>query len=413
MVETSNNRFELRRMKVLATALFWFFTLVFIVTSIYEKQYGWVGFIRASAEAAMIGAIADWFAVTALFRHPLGLKIPHTAIIPTRKDSIAVDFASFVKSNFLSSEVVVDKLRSVNVARGVAHWLSRPENSKLLADYVAVGLAGAVQVIKDEDVQALIEHNVAERIQTIRFAPHMGNVLSVILSGDRQKELLYGMVKLAANLLEENREAIKEQIARETPWWLPESVDNAIYQKIVDAVGKTLNEVSADTGHPLHGKFNEIISRFIGDLKHSPDILAKETALKAEFLQDSAVREFSASLWADIKNSLIERSANPKSYGQTPIQQGLTRLGEALLLDETMLKKIDQWIEEAAAYLVEAYGYEVEHLISQTIVRWDAEEASRKIELHVGKDLQFIRINGTLVGGLVGLIIHTLALLFL
>ena len=413
MPETNEKRAELRRMKRLATALLLVFTLIFIIASIYEKQYGWVGFIRATAEASMIGAIADWFAVTALFRHPLGLKIPHTAIVPTRKNVIAIDFARFVQSNFLSGGVVAEKLRSMNVAEGVARWLSQPDNSRTVANYAAIGLVGAMQVMKDEDIQAIIEQNVADRVQATKFSPMLGNILSLILSEDRRHKLLTGTLKFGAHFMAENNATIKQKISEETPWWLPKSVDNLIYQKIIDAISGMLKEVSENPNHSLHKNFDEMISGFIDDLKHSPEMVAREEGFKEELLQDPAVQEFSISLWADIKQSLIKSSTNPDAYSLMPIQQGVMRLGEAILSDAAMLAKINRWVEEAAIYLIEAYGYEVEQLISQTISRWDGEEASYKIETHVGKDLQFIRINGTLVGGMIGLMIHTLSVLFL
>lgn len=401
---------ELRRMKQLASALFWVATIIFVLGALYEEQYFWLGFVRATAEAAMVGAIADWFAVTALFRHPLNLKIPHTAIIPTRKDSIGRSFGHFVKTNFLSAEVISAKLKTMSLTRQVFDWISRPENSRTLADYVATGLAAVVQVMKDEDVQSLIEHNIAVRIRSTQVAPLLGKGLLLTLSGNRQHELLNGTLNLASHLLRENKAGIIDKISKETPWWLPQTVDRAIYERLVEATDKMLQEVSADSNHPLHQKFSEVIAQFIEDLQHSPDVAAREEIWKEELLQQPVVREFASSLWADLKTFLLEYDANPDSDIRLPIQRGLVRFSQAILEDEHMLEKIDHWLEAGAVHLIREYGYEVEQLISQTISNWDAEETSRKIELHVGKDLQFIRINGTLVGGLVGLMIHIISL---
>jgi uncharacterized membrane-anchored protein YjiN (DUF445 family) len=228
-----------------------------------------------------------------------------------------------------------------------------------------------------------------------------------VLSGNRQQELLTGILKLVGRLLQENKETIMEKISRETPWWLPKNVDNVIYQKIINAFENTLQEVNANPKHPLHKNFNQTMTRFIDDLKHSPDILAREESLKEELLRDPAVQEFSISLWADIKKSLLTYSTNPDSDIRKSIQQGIMRFGETILNNPALLEKIDRWVHEGAVYLVTEYGHEVEQLISQTISKWDPQETAHKIELQVGKDLQFIRINGTLVGGLVGLLIHT------
>lgn len=408
--EDANRQAELRKMKFLATALLAAAFVIFVLASIFEEQATWIGFVRATAEAAMVGALADWFAVTALFRHPLGLKIPHTAIVPTRKDSLGRNLGRFVKTNFLSREVISDKLRSMDVTRRAARWISRPENSELIANHVAEGMAGAVQVMKDEDVQALIEQNLSERVRSIQFAPLVGSILSLLTSGTRQQDLFLGAVNLGARLLEENRVTIKAKISEETPWWLPKTVDNKIYQKVIDATEKTLQEVRADPNHPIRENFDAALEQFVEDLKSSPEMLAKEETIKEELLQHSVVQEFSSSLWVDIKTSLIEHAADSNSNTRKSIQAGLVRFGQAILSDEVLLAKIDRWVQDSALYLIEKYGHEVELLIASTIKKWDAGAASRKIELQVGKDLQFIRINGTIVGGLAGLVIHAVYL---
>ena len=402
---------ELRRMKFIATSLLVIAFVIFILASVYEDQAIWIGFVRATAEAAMVGAIADWFAVTALFRHPLGLKIPHTAIIPSRKDSIGRNLGRFVRNNFLSRDVISEKLQSMDVTRRVLVWLNQPNNSALVADHATEALAAAVQVMNDEDVQAIIEHNVADRIRSTRFAPAVGNLLSLMISGSRKQELLSGLIQYGAHLLQENRDSIQHKISQETPWWMPRNVDNKIYQKLVDAVNETLTEVSQDPDHPLLLKFGEVVDQFVEDLKNSPDIIAREDVFKDELLQQAVVREFSSSLWSDVKASIIANATDPDSTIRISIQGALVSLSGAILEDKALLKKIDHWVEEVILYVVERYGHEVEHLISQTINKWDAQAASRKIELQVGKDLQFIRINGTVVGGMVGFLIHALSLL--
>lgn len=402
---------ELQRMKRLATALLGFFTVVFLISSFYAEQAVWIGFVQATAEAAMVGAIADWFAVTALFRHPLGLKIPHTAIVPTRKDTIGRVLGQFVKENFLVGPVIRDKLHSMQPARQLAGWLSQSQNAALIATYVGVGVTAAVQVMKDEDIQDLIQQSVTNQVRAIKVAPMLGNILGLVLAGNRQRDLAHGAINLAAQLLEDNKETLKEKIAEETPWWLPSNIDNAIYQKVLDAGDRTFREIKRDPKHSFHQKFNELITNLIADLKSSPEVLAKEEAIKEDLLNDPMVRDFSATLWTDLKNLLLEYSDNPSASSRQPIEQGLIRFAQALHNDEAMLKKVDGWIEDGAVYLVGEYGHEAELLIAHTISRWDGEETSRKIELHVGRDLQFIRINGTLVGGLVGFIIHAISLL--
>ena len=411
MNQETNKRAELSRMKFVATALLGIATLVYIVASILEKRYLWAGFVSATAEAAMVGAIADWFAVTALFRHPFGLKVPHTAIIPHRKDTIAENFGRFVKQNFLSKPVISDKLRSMNISKSMAEWLSQPENSQLIARQVAIGLAGVAQVMNDEDIQAVIERSLQTQIRAIKIAPILGNLLSLLTSGQRKQELFRGTVQLGVHLLKDNKDVIQAKIAQETPWWFPEPVDQAIYKKIVDATEKTLKDVNTKPNHPLQARFDAAIDDFLKDLKHSPDVHAKEEAMKEELLQHPMVQEFASSLWGDIKTSVLEHGANPDTEFRKAIRQGIVQFGEAFARDEVLLEKSNRWLEEGAIYIITEYGYEVEQLISETVKKWDAEAASNKIEMEIGKDLQFIRINGTLVGGLAGLIIHTLSFL--
>ncbi len=402
---------ELRRMKRFATGLLGLFAIIFVISSLYEEQAIWIGFVQATSEAAMVGAIADWFAVTALFRHPLGLKIPHTAIVPRRKDRIGRTLGRFVRENFLKGEVIVGKLHSLDSARQIAAWLRQPEHSEMVANYAAVGVAAAVRVMKDEDVQYVIQHNLSQQVRSVRVAPLLGNLLTMITSGNRKKEVIRGSVSLISHLLEENKEIIKTKINEETPWWLPKNVDNAIYEKVIDASERTLREVRRDPEHPLRLKIDGMVSDFIEDLKHSPEFETKEEAWKEELLEDPMVQEFTASLWFDLKDSILAYGNGSNVELNEPIKQGIIRFAEAILQDEAMLTKINQWIEEGALFVAEEYGHEVEQLIAQTISRWDPEETALKIELQAGKDLQFIRINGTLVGGLVGFLIHAVSLM--
>jgi uncharacterized membrane-anchored protein YjiN (DUF445 family) len=378
-----------------------------VIAKIYEDQYVWVGFVRAAAEAGMVGAIADWFAVTALFRHPLGLKIPHTAIIPRRKNSIGQQFGRFVQSNFLTGAILIEKLRTMGITHKAATWLSEPENSRLLVNQGAAAMRAVVQVINDDDVQDFIERSLEDRLRTTPISPLVGQVLSLISSGDREQKLLQGVINVLRVVIEENEDLIRTRISQEKPRWVFRLVDGAIYHKLVDAVSQTVNEVSENPHHPLHEQFSTLLKQFIADLQKSDSFHQRETQLKEELLESPLVRDFSSSLWEDIKAALLTQSQAPQETLRRPIERGLAQFGEAILNDPSLMEKIDRWVENLVIYAVEEYGHEVETLISQTISNWDAEATSQKIELHVGKDLQFIRINGTLVGGLVGLLIHS------
>ena len=399
---------ELAKMKRLALGFLLFATLVYIVSSVFVDQYVWVGFVAATAEAAMVGAIADWFAVTALFKHPLGLKIPHTAIIPNRKNIIAEQFGAFVQQNFLSEEVISSKIRSMNLSRRVAAWIVETENAEAVAQQITAGLAGAVRVMNDQDIQTMIEKKVETRIRETSFAPMIGELLSFITSGRRQQELFDGAVNLGLHLLEDSDHDIKEKVEQETPWWFPGSVDKAIYRRIVRSVSKMLYEMQVDVFHPIRRRMVKEMNQFMDDLKHSTDIAEKEVSIKEEILKEPTVKDFTASLWADIKQALLDQSENPDAELKKAIEDSVVKFGESILEDDLVAAKIDGWAEESGRYLIRTYGHEVADLISGTIESWDPQATSEIIEIQIGRDLQFIRINGTIVGGLAGLVIHTL-----
>jgi uncharacterized membrane-anchored protein YjiN (DUF445 family) len=412
IVEDVQKRRELYKMKFVATSLLVGAFLIYVTALIFEDWYAWVGFVRATAEAAMVGAIADWFAVTALFRHPLGLKIPHTAIVPRRKREIGEKLASFVRQNFLTEEVIADKLRSMELTKRAVEWLGQPENSRLVADQLAAGAVAAIQVMRDEDVQALIEKQLVARIRSTQFAPLVGNLLSFLTAGNRQQELLMELVKFGSGFLKENKAVILEKINEELPWWAAVwGVDRRIYQTIIHSVDTTLAEVKADPKHPLYRNFEAAVSRLIEGLKTSSELQERETTVKEELLQQPVVQEFSASLWADIKASLVDHSTNSPLEFSQPVQQMLLRFGEVLQNDPVLYRKIDRWLCEVVIYLTKTYGHEVESLISHTINKWNPEMITDKIETEVGRDLQFIRINGTLIGGLAGLLSYTVSFL--
>ncbi len=398
---------ELQRMKQLATGLLILVALIYTGSAYFEHQYYWVGYVNAASEAAMVGAIADWFAVTALFRHPAGLKIPHTAIIPNRKNDIAEQFGEFVQANFLSDEIITNKVRSMNLSRRVAGWLVEEGNARAVAEQITAGLAGVVKVINDDDIQTMIEKKVEDRIRTTSFAPIIGDLLSFVTSGRRQQDLFDGAVNMGLYLLEDSDRDIRDKVVEETPWWFPSSVDKAIYRRIVRSVSKMLYEMQVDIYHPLRVRLVNMINEFMEDLKHSEDIREKEMAIKEELLGAPAVIEFTGTLWRDIKDVLIRQSENPDAELKKAIEDSVIRFGESILEDDNLAAKIDGWAEDSARYLIDNYGHEIASLISDTIESWDPEATSLRIEEQIGKDLQFIRINGTVVGGLVGLTLHS------
>ena len=400
---------QLDSMKRRATGLLVLATVVFAVARYFESRYPWLGYLRATAEAAMVGGVADWFAVTALFRHPMGIPIPHTAIIPARKDRVGRTLGNFVQRNFLSRDVVAGRLRSIRVAEHLARWISEPANARTIAHHAGTALASAAHMLKDEDVQHLIGGAVASRVRRTEVAPLVGKLLSILTAGNRHQELLDEAIRLTARAVTDNRDALRDKIEKESPWWVPSMVDDRIHTKIVNGIENTLREVRDNPRHPLRVRFDAALNDFIQKLHSSPEVIARAEAIKDDILNSAVVHRFSSSLWDDAKEALVRYADRPDGQAPEAIERALTSFGNAVLADKALMEKIDHWVLEIALLLLDRYQNEVSSLISQTVAGWDPEATSRRIELAIGRDLQFIRINGTLVGGLVGLLIYTVS----
>ncbi|MDF1501899.1 DUF445 family protein [Roseisolibacter sp. H3M3-2] len=402
----------LERMQRRATGLLVGAAGLFVATRVYEARYPGLGYVRAFAEAAMVGGLADWFAVTALFRRPLGLPIPHTAIVPTRKDRIGRSLGLFVQRNFLSREVVGAKISAARVGERAARWIADPAHARTVARQVAAGLSGAAEVLRDEEVQGFVERSLVTRARKVQVAPLLGKVLTLLTADGRHQELLDEALRLASRFVAENELLIRDRIAAEAPWWMPGAVEDRIHDKVVAALDRTLSEVAADPAHPLRERFDDAVRTFADKLRTSPETIARAEGIKEDMLAHPAVREYAGTVWSDVKGAL-GRYANvdPDAEGSgalAAVERGLVSMGNAVLADPALTAKVDAWVLEATLFVVEQYRSEVSALIESTVAGWDADATSRRIEIQIGRDLQFIRINGTLVGGLVGLGLYVL-----
>jgi len=395
-------------MKRWAAALLVIATIVFFVARAFESRYPWLGIVRATAEASMIGGLADWFAVTALFRHPLGIPIPHTAIIPSRKDRVGQTLGAFVQKNFLHRDVIVAKLHTLHAAQQMATWMVEPENSRRIARQLARSLAAAANVLRDDDVEAVISKAVVGRLRSTQVAPLIGRLLSLLTAGNRHQALLDDAIRLLARGISDNQDLIRERVEKESPWWIPGAVDDKIAARIVRALERTMQAVHNDPEHPLRHRFDAAIDEFIVKLQASPEVILKAEQIKEDLLNAEAVQQFSASLWSDAKASIARHAENPDGFNPETIERGLTAFGNAILSDPVLMEKVDAWLVEAVVAVVERYQDEVGELIASTVRRWDPAATSHRIELAIGRDLQFIRINGTLVGGLAGMGLYLL-----
>jgi uncharacterized membrane-anchored protein YjiN (DUF445 family) len=367
------------------------------------------GYVSAFAEAAMVGALADWFAVTALFRHPLRIPIPHTAIIPNRKDEIGRSLGEFVENEFMSREVLDERLSGLAVGRRLGEWLSDPDNAVRAGAAVADVVRGAIEVIDDTEVQDGIERIVENRIRNTQVAPLLGKTIDLAIEGGHHQRLLDAIFSGLQGFLDDNRVTFRERLEQESPWWVPDAIDDRIFAKMYDGVTRFLIDVGGDPTHEVRASIEKRVESFAGRLRDDPEMIAKGEQLKEELLAHPDMRAWMESLWRDAKRGLIEATLQPKSELNQRIATSLAKLGARLRDEPELQAKIDHWVTRAVGYVIDNYRSEVSKLIESTVARWDGESTSRKLELQVGRDLQFIRINGTIVGGLAGLIIHALA----
>ena len=393
-----------------ATALLGAFTVLFIVSAAVAHMRPdiapfWVRLIRATAEASMVGGIADWFAVTALFRHPLGIPIPHTAIVARRKDRIGRSLGNFVGNNFLSREVIARQLAGMKLGERAARWLSEPEHQARVARAIATGVARAADAIPGEELQESVHGALVSQLRKAHVAPLLGDLLAMATTDDRHQDMLDRLVTLVNRIVEDNKEIIRLRIAEESPWWIPGAVDDKLYQKIVSGIEHTLEEVAMNDAHPLRAQFDKALRDWVERLHSSPETIARAEAMKERLLEHPAVAELSDSLLGAARNA-VAKYAGPDAPTPEPLERALGAVAERALENEALLRDVDQAIERLVTGVVEQYRPEVSALIARTVEGWDATAASEKIEVQVGRDLQFIRINGTLVGGLVGLILY-------
>ena len=403
----------LRKMKMFALSLLLAAAALYVVSrSIGGSSTGW-GYVSAFAEAAMVGALADWFAVTALFRHPLGIPIPHTAIIPNRKDEIGKSLGEFVETEFMSREVLDERLAGIGVGRRLGEWLSEPANAIRASAGVADVVRGAIEVIDDTQIQEAIERIVENRIRGTQVAPLLGKTIDLAIEGGHHQRLLDAIFKGLEGFLDDNRITFRERLEQESPWWVPDAIDDRIFAKIYDGVTKFLLDVGDDPEHEVRTSIEVRVEAFAARLRDDPEMVARGEQLKEELLAHPDMRAWMSSLWRDAKRGLIDATSRPDSELNQRIANSLGKLGERLRDEPELQAKIDKWVTRSVSYVIDNYRSEVSKLIESTVARWDGESTSRKMELQVGRDLQFIRINGTIVGGLAGLLIHTIGELFL
>ena len=401
-------RRALRRMRALASSLLVLAAVVYVAT---RDLGGFWGFVNAGAEASMVGAIADWFAVTALFRHPLGLPVPHTALIPRRKDELGRSLEDFVGENFLAEDIIRDRIAAATISRRVGQWLSRPENARRVVEEVSDVAAIGLAKVRDEHVVELVTQALVPRFHEEPIAPLLGGLLEEVVRDD----LHHGLVDLALtelhSWLERNPDTVTEILGERAPWWAPPRLNEAVTSRIHLELVRWVGDISDDPRHPARQALDSMLTQLARDLLEDPDTQQRTERLKERLLDHPQVLESSISLWNALRRVLLTSLGDPEGALRQRLLLELTRFADRLEAQEELRRRLDGYAADVAVFVVDRYGRELTAVITHTVQRWDGKEAARRIELHVGRDLQFIRINGTIVGGLVGVLIHTASVL--
>jgi uncharacterized membrane-anchored protein YjiN (DUF445 family) len=409
MPTDDERRAGLRQMKRVATSLLIVAAAVFAVSFALQDQVPWLGFVRAASEGAMVGAIADWFAVTALFRHPLGLRIPHTAIIPTRKNEIGATLGAFVEHEFLSEDVVLGKLRSIGISRRLGGWLAQPANAERLTAEASVAARGILTLLGDDDVEDVIEKLARRHLFEPEWGPAIGRLGERLVAADQHRTAVDVMVEKTEEWLEAHPEAFGGLVSGRLPRWVPDIVERIVDERTHREVLAFVRAVRDDPRHPLREAIDRYLTDLTVDLQHDPATIERLERLKIDLLESPRVREFAAEAWASMKETLAASLADPDSELRAGFRSAVIEVGGRLANDAELAAKVDEWVTDAATYVVRNYRHEIADVITETVERWDPQETTEKLELQVGRDLQFIRINGTVVGALAGLLIYTIA----
>ncbi len=411
-LDEASRRIALRRMQRVATGLLVLAAVVFLVAHHYEPLYPWLGYVRATAEASVVGAIADWFAVTALFRHPLGIPIPHTAIMQTQKDRVGRILGNFVQNHFLNRSVLEARLASVRPAERASAWMQQEENRQKLARQMAGGLSRAVEALPDAEVRGFVQKSAVARLEKVKLAPLVSEVIATAAAGNRSQELLDEVIRVIGSAIRDGRDAIRDKVRDESPKWVPLGLRDAVADRMIGGVEKVITEMAANPTHPLRHRFDDVVANFINRLRNSPDTIARVEAFKRDLLDHPMVEELVASIWDRIRDSAVNYRQAPETVSLTPLEEAIAGISDSLATNHELRDEIDRFVIDSAVNLMEQHRQDIADLIADTVASWDPEVAAGRIELAVGRDLQFVRINGTIVGGLVGLVLYTLTRFF-
>jgi uncharacterized membrane-anchored protein YjiN (DUF445 family) len=395
-------------MKIMATGLLVVMAAVFFATRAFEPSYPWLGYVKSFAEAAMVGGLADWFAVTALFRHPLGLPIPHTAIIPRNKDRIGEALANFLKENFLIPSVVARRMQNIDVAGATGRFLQTPagEGTRIRAGASRL-IADIFESLDDERLGGIVKGAISSRIRTTQISPLLGHALASAINEDRHVPMLEAAIRWTARALDANEPLIRDMVHKKANWVLKlAGLDAKLADAIIDGLKKLTVEMSTDPAHPVRIKVEEALAQLANDLQTRPETRERVEQIKEQLLDNKSVSLWLDALWQKGREAVIRAARNPDRVMAGKLGEVLKSMGSTLESDARIRAAINQFARRATVGMAASYGSSIVKLVSETVRGWDARTVTNRLEAAVGRDLQYIRINGTLVGGLVGLVLH-------
>jgi len=393
-----------------ATALLAGVTVLFVAVTAVGAHGTFLGYVQAGAEASMVGGVADWFAVTALFRRPLGLPIPHTALIVERKDQFAATLGQFVQENFLNADVLAERIRSARLVPRLAAWLADKANAARFAGHAADLVVTVAEALRDEDVQRVLTAELTRAIDAVEVAPLAGRALRVIIAAGHHAELFNTMLSGADRYLADHYTELRDLFEFESPRWVPDAVYRRVFDRLYARLRQRLAAMAADPDDPTRHQFDEWIAGLPDRLETSPELRERGERIKRDVLSSAGLRDWSSSLWQKAKQTLRTQAADPESELRRRLAEALVAAGQRLGSDQDLADGLERMVESGARALADQFHDELAGLVTGTIERWDAAETSSQLELLLGRDLQYIRINGTVVGAGVGLILHAIVL---
>ena len=393
-----------------ATALLAAVTVLFVAVTAAGAHGILLGYVQAGAEASMVGGVADWFAVTALFRRPLGLPIPHTALIVERKDQFAATLGQFVQENFLNADVLAERIRSARLVPRLASWLADEANAARFAGHAADLVVTVAETLRDEDVQRVLTAELTRAVDAVEVAPLAGRALRVIIAGGHHDELFNVILSGADRYLAGHYAELRELFEAESPRWVPDTVYRRVFDRMYTRLRQRLAVMAADPDDPARHQFEEWIAGLPDRLETSPELRERGERLKRDVLGSAGLRDWSSSLWQKAKQALRIQAADPESELRRRLADALVAAGRRLASDRRLQEGLERVVDSGARALADQFHDELAGLVTGTIQRWDAAETSSQLELLLGRDLQYIRINGTVVGAGVGLALHAIVL---